>query len=45
LKPNNRKGGQRILTEGEAAVKADEVGEIRMAVDALERWGRPTDER
>jgi molecular chaperone DnaK len=40
LEAEQQEAGQRILRDGEAAVKADEVGEIRMAVDALERLGR-----
>jgi molecular chaperone DnaK len=40
LEAEQQEAGQRILLDGEAAVKADEVGEIRMAVDALERLGR-----
>jgi len=40
LETEQQEAGQRILTEGEGAVKADEVGEIRMALDALERLGR-----
>jgi molecular chaperone DnaK len=40
LGTEQQESGQRILLDGEAAVKADEVGEIRMAVDALERLGR-----
>jgi molecular chaperone DnaK len=40
LETEQQESGQRILMDGEAAVKADEVGEIRMAVDALERLGR-----
>jgi molecular chaperone DnaK len=40
LETEQQESGQRILTDGEAAAKADEVGEIRMAVDALERLGR-----
>ncbi len=40
LETEQQDAGQRVLLDGEAAVKADEVGEIRMAVDALERLGR-----
>jgi molecular chaperone DnaK len=32
--------GQRVLSEAEAAVGAEEMGEIRMALDGLERLGR-----
>ena len=40
LEAEQQESGQRILTDGEAATKADEVGEIRMALDSLERLGR-----
>ena len=40
LETEQQESGQRVLMDGEAAVNADEVGEIRMAVDALERLGR-----
>ena len=40
LETEQQEAGQRILLDGEAAVNAEEVGEIRMAVDALERLGR-----
>jgi molecular chaperone DnaK len=40
LEAEQQESGQRILTDGEAAAKADELGEIRMALDALERLGR-----
>lgn len=40
LEAEQQETGQRILTEGEAALKADELGEIRMALDAIERLGR-----
>jgi len=40
LEAEQQESGQRILTDGEAATKADELGEIRMALDALERLGR-----
>src|SRR5215813_11175864 len=40
LEAEQQEHGQRVLTDGEAAAKADELGEIRMALDALERLGR-----
>jgi molecular chaperone DnaK len=40
LETEQQETGQRILSEGEAALKADELGEIRMALDAIERLGR-----
>jgi len=40
LETEQQEAGQRILTEGEGAIGTDEVGEIRMALDALERLGR-----
>src|SRR5215471_2829083 len=40
LEAEQQESGQRILTDGEAAAKAEELGEIRMAIDSLERLGR-----
>jgi hypothetical protein len=40
LDAEQQEAGQRALTEGEAATKSDEPGEIRMSLDALERLGR-----
>ncbi|HEV8138580.1 MAG TPA: molecular chaperone DnaK [Pyrinomonadaceae bacterium] len=40
LESDQQESGQRVLSDGEAAAKADEVGEIRMAIDAVERLGR-----
>jgi molecular chaperone DnaK len=40
LEADQQDAGQRVLTDGEAGAKADEVGEIRMALDAVERLGR-----
>jgi molecular chaperone DnaK len=40
LNAEQQEAGQRALTEGEAAGKSDEPGEIRMSLDALERLGR-----
>lgn len=40
LETEQQETGQRVLMDGEATLETDEVGEIRMAVDALERLGR-----
>src|SRR5205807_1876926 len=40
LEKEQQDAGQRILSEGEAALKSDELGELRMSIDALERLGR-----
>lgn len=40
LEAEDQEAAQRVLSEGEAALKADEMGEVRMALDALERLGR-----
>jgi molecular chaperone DnaK len=40
LEAEQQEAGQRILSEGEDALKAHEIGEIRMALDAVERLGR-----
>ena len=40
LEAEQQQAGQRVLTDGEAAVKAEELGEIRMSLDAVERLGR-----
>ena len=40
LSKEGQENGQRLLTEGEAAVGAVEVGEIRMALDGVERLAR-----
>lgn len=40
LEAEQYEAGQRVLSEGEAALKAHEIGEIRMALDAVERLGR-----
>ncbi len=39
LEADQQEAGQKVLAEGEGAVKSDEVGEIRMSIDALERLG------
>jgi molecular chaperone DnaK len=40
LEKEQQETGQRVMTEAEAALKAAELGEIRMALDAVERLGR-----
>ena len=40
LEVEQQDAGQRILSEGEAALKSDEMGELRMSIDAVERLGR-----
>jgi molecular chaperone DnaK len=40
LEAEQQEAGDRILAEGEAGAKAEELGEIRMALDAVERLGR-----
>ncbi|MFZ0750513.1 MAG: Hsp70 family protein, partial [Pyrinomonadaceae bacterium] len=40
LEPEQQKAGERILSDGEAGARAEELGEIRMALDAVERLGR-----
>jgi molecular chaperone DnaK len=40
LEAEQQEAGERILSEGEAASRADELGEIRMSLDAVERLGR-----
>jgi len=40
LEKEQQEAGERILSEGEAGSRADEMGEIRMALDAVERLGR-----
>jgi molecular chaperone DnaK len=40
LEPEQQSTAQRVLMEGESAVKSDEMGEIRMCLDAVERLGR-----
>ena len=40
LEAEQQKAGERILADGEAGARADEMGEIRMALDAVERLGR-----
>jgi molecular chaperone DnaK len=40
LEAEQQEAGERILAEGEAGARAEELGEIRMALDAVERLGR-----
>jgi len=40
LSIENQENAQRILKEGEAALGAEQVGEIKMAIDAVERVAR-----
>lgn len=40
LEAEQQATGERILSEGEAAARSDELGEIRMSLDAVERLGR-----
>jgi len=40
LEAEQQKAGELILSDGEAGARAEELGEIRMALDAVERLGR-----
>jgi molecular chaperone DnaK len=40
LEAEQQEAGERILLDGEAGARAEELGEIRMALDAVERLGR-----
>jgi molecular chaperone DnaK len=40
LSVENQESGQRLLKEGENAINSDEVGEIRMALDGVDRLAR-----
>jgi molecular chaperone DnaK len=40
LEAEQQEAGQSILSDCEAALTSDEIGEVRMALDALERLGR-----
>jgi molecular chaperone DnaK len=40
LTSEQQQAGERILSEAEAAIKSDELGEMRMGIDAVERLGR-----
>ena len=40
LSKERQENAQRLLSEGEAALKSDELGELRMALDAVDRVAR-----
>jgi len=40
LSKDGQENAQRMLTDSEAALNADEIGELRMALDAVERVAR-----
>jgi hypothetical protein len=40
LSKDNQENGQRLLSEGEAALGSEELGELRLALDAVERLAR-----
>jgi molecular chaperone DnaK len=40
LSIEGQEAGQQILVEGEAAINSQEIGEVRLALDAVERLGR-----
>jgi molecular chaperone DnaK len=40
LEAEQQKAGELVLSDGEAGARAEELGEIRMALDAVERLGR-----
>ncbi len=40
LSPENQENGERLLTEGEAALSSDELGDLRMALEGVERLAR-----
>jgi molecular chaperone DnaK len=40
LSVDNQENGQRVLSEGEAAIASDELGEIKLALDGVERLAR-----
>ena len=40
LEAEQQEAGERVLAEGQAGAEAEEIGEIRMALDAVERLGR-----
>jgi molecular chaperone DnaK len=40
LSKENQEEGQRLLTEGEAAIGSEELGTLRLALDGLERLAR-----
>ncbi len=40
LSKEAQEAGQRLLVEGEGAIKSQEIGEVRLALDGIERLGR-----
>src|SRR6266852_6383761 len=40
LSLEGQEAGQQLLVEGEAAIKSEEIGEVRLALDGIERLGR-----
>src|SRR5216684_2577390 len=40
LSEEAQEAGQRLLVEGEGAIKSQEIGEVRLALDGIERLGR-----
>jgi hypothetical protein len=40
LSKEGQEAGQQLLTEGEGAIKSAEIGEVRLALDGIERLGR-----
>ncbi|HVS81206.1 MAG TPA: molecular chaperone DnaK [Pyrinomonadaceae bacterium] len=40
LSVEGQEAGQRLLVEGEAAINSEEIGEVRLALDGVERLGR-----
>ena len=40
LSKETQEAGQQLLAEGEGAIKSQEIGEVRLALDGIERLGR-----
>ena len=40
LSKEEQAAGQQLLAEGEGAIKSEEIGEVRLALDGIERLGR-----
>jgi len=40
LSKEGQEAGEQLLTQGEAAIGASEIGEVRMALDGVERLAR-----
>jgi molecular chaperone DnaK len=40
LSKEGQEAGQELLVEGEGAIKSEEIGEVRLALDGIERLGR-----